>query len=161
MQLLIHEYYNLSSNNMNIYYHCTNHINIVEEMNCLTPWWQQQGRRPLVDLPIQWLEQFWLPYGKKVSSVDAIICVATSPLTLEVTHHMDWPFEWPHRWACGIKDGECHLSVDTSWKAHGVLDLCACSNHRDHAICEIAVGLLQLARPMHSPCAVHLYVCFV
>ena len=35
--------------------------------------------------PIQWLEQYWLPYGKNASSVDAVICIATSPLTLEVT----------------------------------------------------------------------------
>ena len=53
------------------------------------PRMQQQGRRPLVDLPIQWLERYGLPHGKKVSSVDANICIATSPLTLEVTSHMD------------------------------------------------------------------------
>jgi len=58
---------------------------------------QQQGWRPLVDLPIQWLERYGLPHGKMVSSVDANICVATSPLTLEVTSHMDQPFKWPHR----------------------------------------------------------------
>jgi len=29
-----------------------------------------------VDLSIQWIEQYVLPHGKKVSSVDAIICVA-------------------------------------------------------------------------------------
>ena len=40
------------------------------------PRWQQQGRRPLVDLPIQ-LERYGLPHGKKVSSVDAIVCIAT------------------------------------------------------------------------------------
>jgi len=40
------------------------------------PQWQQQGRRPLVDLPIQ-LERYGLPHGKKVSSVYAIVCVAT------------------------------------------------------------------------------------
>ena len=34
-----------------------------------------------MDLPIQWLERSGLPHGKKVPSVDAIICVATSPLT--------------------------------------------------------------------------------
>jgi len=31
--------------------------------------------------------------------------------------------------ACHRRWRECHLSVDTSCKAHGVLDLCACSNH--------------------------------
>ena len=61
------------------------------------PRMQQQGRRPLVDLPIQWLERYGLPHGEKVSSVDANICVATSPLTLEVTSHMDRPFKWPHQ----------------------------------------------------------------
>jgi len=30
---------------------------------------------------------------QKVSSVDAIICVATGPLTVEVTHHMDRPLQ--------------------------------------------------------------------
>jgi len=30
-----------------------------------------------MDLPIQWLERYGLPHGKKVSSVDAIICGAT------------------------------------------------------------------------------------
>ena len=29
--------------------------------------------------------------------VNANICVATCPLSLEVTHHMDRPLEWPHR----------------------------------------------------------------
>ena len=53
-----------------------------------------------------------------------------SPLTVEVTHHMDRPLQWLHRWACWR---EYHLSVDTSCKAHGVLDLCACSNHTDRA----------------------------
>jgi len=28
-----------------------------EDTNHVTPGWQQQGRRPLVDLPIQWLER--------------------------------------------------------------------------------------------------------
>ena len=132
-----------------------------EETNCLPHWWQQQGGRPLVELLIQWLEQYWLPHGIKVSSADTIIWVAISPLTLEVTCHMDRPLQWPHQWTCHKRLRECHLSVDTSQKAHGVLDPCECSNHRDHAICEIAVELLQLARPMHSPCAVHLYVRFV
>jgi len=53
-----------------------------------------------------------------------------SPLTVEVTRHMDRPLQWPHRWACRR---ECNLSVDTSCKAHGVLDPCACSNHTDRA----------------------------
>ena len=35
------------------------------------------GQRPLVDLPIQWLEWYGLPHGKKVSSVDVIVCIAT------------------------------------------------------------------------------------
>jgi len=48
-----------------------------------------------------------------------------SPLTMEVTRHVDQPLQWPHRWACRQ---ECNLSVDTSCKAHGVLDPCACSN---------------------------------
>jgi len=33
--------------------------------------------------------------------------------------------------ACHKRLRECHLSVDTSCKAHGVLALCACSNHTD------------------------------
>ena len=49
-----------------------------------------------------------------------------SPLTVEVTRHMDRPLEWPHRRAC-------NHSVDTSCKAHGVLDPCACSNRTDWA----------------------------
>ena len=53
-----------------------------------------------------------------------------SPLTVEVTRHMDQPLQWPHRWAC---QRECNLSVDTSCKAHGVLDSCACSNCTDRA----------------------------
>ena len=48
-------------------------------------------------VPPRWQQQGQLPHGNKVSSVDAHICVATSPLTLEVTRHMDQPFEWPHR----------------------------------------------------------------
>ena len=65
--------------------------------------------------------------------------------------HSHWKslVQWPHQWACHKRLRECHLSVDTSWKAHGVLDPCACSNHRDHAICEIAVVLLQ-----PDPCTV-------
>jgi len=31
-----------------------------------------------------------------------------SPLTVEVTHHMDRPLQWPHRWA---SRQECHFSV--------------------------------------------------
>jgi len=54
-----------------------------------------------------------------------------SPLTVEVTRHMDRPLQqWPHRWAC---QRECNLSVDTFCKAHGVLDPCACSNHTERA----------------------------
>jgi len=53
-----------------------------------------------------------------------------SPLTVEVIRHMDQSLQWPHWWACRR---ECHLSVDTSCKAHGVLDPCACSNHTDRA----------------------------
>ena len=44
-------------------------------------------------VPPRWQQQGRLPHGNKVSSVDAHICVATSPLTLEVTHYMDRPFE--------------------------------------------------------------------
>ena len=53
-----------------------------------------------------------------------------SPLTVEVTRHMDRPLQWPHRWVCRQ---ECNLSVDTSCKAHGVLDPCACSNRTERA----------------------------
>ena len=48
-----------------------------EKTQAVVPRWQQQGRRPLVDLPIQCLEWYGLGHGKKVSSVDAIVCVAT------------------------------------------------------------------------------------
>jgi len=67
----------------------------VKTRTAVPPRWQQQGR---------------LPHGNKVSSVDAHIGVATSPLTLEVTRHMDRPSEWPqHEHA--IKDGESATSV--------------------------------------------------
>ena len=42
-----------------------------------------------MDLPIQWLERYGLPHVKQLSSVDANIGIATSPLTVEVTSHMD------------------------------------------------------------------------
>jgi len=35
-----------------------------------------------------------------------------------------------YRWAC---QWECHPGVDTSCKAHGLLDPCACSNNTDRA----------------------------
>jgi len=65
---------------------------------------------------------------QKVSSVDAIICVATQWKSL---------FTWTdlsndQAMACHKRLRECHLSVDTYCKAHGVLALCACSNHTDH-----------------------------
>jgi len=74
------------------------------------------------DLDRSWATPWW-----KGSSVDAIVCVATIA-------HSQWkslvtyrPLQWPHWWA------ECNLSVDTSCKAHSVLDLCACSNRTDRA----------------------------
>jgi len=38
---------------------------------------------------------------------------------------------WPYRWGLYKRWRKCHSSVDISCKAHGVLDLCACSNHTD------------------------------
>ena len=73
----------------------------VKTRTAVPPRWQQQGR---------------LPHGSKVSSVDAHICVATSPLTLEATRHMDRPSEWPHRWACHGRMGE----VNSEWELHSV-----------------------------------------
>ena len=55
------------------------------------------------------------------------------PFSVEVTRHMDQPLQWPHQWACHKRQWECHVSVDTSYKAHSVLDPCACSNHTWHA----------------------------
>ena len=105
-------------------------------------------------VPPRWQQQRRLPHGNKVSSVDAHICVATCPLTLEVTPHMDRPSEWPQRWACHKRRRECHLSVvsfpddfslsrmkslacetnlsvDTYCKEHGVLDPRACQTGHD------------------------------
>jgi len=78
---------------------------------------------------------------RRGSSVDAQYCLHChcrchclrchySPLTVEVNRHMDWPLQWPHRWACR-RDQECNLGVDTPCKAHGLLDPCACSNRTD------------------------------
>jgi len=46
----------------------------------------------------------------KSSSVDATICVATSPLTVEVTHHMDGPSNG-HIDEQVITDGESATAV--------------------------------------------------
>jgi len=62
-------------------------------------------------ISLRWQQQGRLSHGNKVSSVDAHICVATSPLTLEVTCHMDRPFKRPHRWICHKRRRECHFSV--------------------------------------------------
>jgi len=75
-----------------------------------------------------------LLHGKKVSSVDAIICVATNSGSHSL-HGPTSPMATSMRAIAYHKRlRECHLSVDTSCKAaHGVLALCACSNHTDRA----------------------------
>ena len=97
-----------------------------------------------MDLPIQWLERYGLPHGKKVSSVDAIICVSAhsgghtshgpaSPMATlmrAIASHRRWR--------------ECYLCVDTSCKAYGVLDPCACSNHTDGY--DMPAGLASLTQ---------------
>ena len=98
----------------------------------IPPRWQQQGQdHSWAYLFNDWSDRYGLPHGKKVSSVDAIVCVATIA-------HSQWKslITWTNLSNNGHIDklvGECNLSVDTSCKAHGVLDPCTCSNHTDRA----------------------------
>ena len=68
--------------------------------------------------------------AKKVSSIGAIVCIVT------IAHSQWKSLDTMTDLSNGhINEhvGENHLSVDTSCKAHGVLDPCACSNHTDRA----------------------------
>jgi len=97
----------------------TIHKLLKKTRTAVPPRWQRQGRRPLVDLPIQWLERYWLPHCQTVSSVDAVGCVAAIA-------HSQWKslVTWTDLFNNGHIDelvGESATSsVDTSCKAHGV-----------------------------------------
>jgi len=58
-------------------------------LTAVPPRWQQQVRRPLVDLPIQSLERYGLPHGKKgfICRCHCLRCHYSPPV--EVIRHMD------------------------------------------------------------------------